>query len=197
MVVPRFMPGAGTIGRRFNIITLRDSDLRGCQTSAGPLRHLGVHNVEKGVCDRDAIREQSDMQASRFPAVRYVDCDFGGLGYLEGRRRSHPRTCCAGRRWSRHLLPAYSRAPGFDRRLQSSAASRRPWRTAARRGLLQPDRNRPAGAESSLIYPGNCPVTGKQFTVHPTKPAAAQSGLPLAPHQLIREMETRRSVLLC
>ena len=34
----------------------------------------------------------------------------------------------------------------MDHLLQPAAASRRPWRAAARRGLLQPYRNRPAGA---------------------------------------------------
>jgi hypothetical protein len=39
-----------------------------------------------------------------------------------------------------------------DYLLQPPAASRRPWRTSARRGLLQQHRNRSAGAESSLNH---------------------------------------------
>ena len=51
----------------------------------------------------------------------------------------------------------------LDHLLQPPAAPCRPWRAAARRGLLQPDQNRPAGAESSLNHPGNCPRVGEQL----------------------------------
>lgn len=40
-------------------------------------------------------------------------------------------------------------------RLQLPTSPRRPWRKAARRGPLQPDRNRPVEAESTLNNPGN------------------------------------------
>ncbi len=51
--------------------------------------------------------------------------------------------------------------------LQQPATSRRPWRTAARRGPLHPDRNRPTGAESSLNYAENCPTNGEPLTRSP------------------------------
>ena len=45
----------------------------------------------------------------------------------------------------------------LDHLLQPPQAPRRPWRTTARRGLLQRNPNRSAGAGSSLNQPGNCP----------------------------------------
>lgn len=45
--------------------------------------------------------------------------------------------------------------------LQPPAAPRRPWRTAARRGLLQQHRNRPADQERSLNQPETCPTIGE------------------------------------
>ena len=49
----------------------------------------------------------------------------------------------------------------MDRLLQPPAASCRPWQTAAHPGPRQPDRNRPAGAGSSLNHPRSCPTDGK------------------------------------
>ncbi|WP_231964701.1 hypothetical protein [Paracoccus aminovorans] len=46
----------------------------------------------------------------------------------------------------------------LDHLLQPPAVPCRPWWTAARRGLLQPDRNRPAGEGSSLDGPEICPT---------------------------------------
>src|SRR5690606_34692351 len=54
----------------------------------------------------------------------------------------------------------------LDHLLQSPAAPHCPWRTAARRGLLQPDRNRPAGAGRSLNHPEICPRIGEQLNRH-------------------------------
>jgi transposase InsO family protein len=44
--------------------------------------------------------------------------------------------------------------------LQPPAVPRRPWRPTARRGLLQPHRNRSAGAGRSLNHPEICPKIG-------------------------------------
>jgi transposase InsO family protein len=45
--------------------------------------------------------------------------------------------------------------------LQPPMPSHCPWRSTARRGLLQRNRNRSAGAGSSLTQPGNCPRVGE------------------------------------
>jgi transposase InsO family protein len=49
----------------------------------------------------------------------------------------------------------------LDHLLQPPAVPHLPWRTTARRGLLQCNRNRSAGAGSSLNHPGNCPRIGE------------------------------------
>ncbi|MFT5949436.1 MAG: putative transposase [Paracoccaceae bacterium] len=48
--------------------------------------------------------------------------------------------------------------------LQPPAAPRRPWRTAARHGLLRHHRNRSAGAGSSLNQPEICPKDGEHLS---------------------------------
>jgi putative transposase len=53
------------------------------------------------------------------------------------------------------------RRRALDHLLHPPAAQSRPWRPTARRGLLQPHRNRSADAGSSLNYPGNCPRVGE------------------------------------
>jgi hypothetical protein len=70
---------------------------------------------------------------------------------------------CVGNR-----LAGEGRRRGLDDLLQSSAASSRPWRTTAHRGLLEPDSTRPAGLETSLNYSGNCPNRGEWLTGQPS-----------------------------
>lgn len=58
-------------------------------------------------------------------------------------------------------ITGQGRSRPLDHLLQPSAAPCRPWRSTARRGLLQRNPNRSAGAESSLTHPRNCPINGE------------------------------------
>ena len=53
-------------------------------------------------------------------------------------------------------ITGQGRRRALDHFLKPPAASRRPWRSTARRGLLQCNPNRSAGAGSSLTQPENC-----------------------------------------
>ena len=62
---------------------------------------------------------------------------------------------------ARNRIPSTGRRRTLDHLLQPSAAPRSPWWSTARHGLLQRNRNRPAGAGSSLSQPEICPRIGE------------------------------------
>ena len=115
--------------------------------------------------------KQAKTKISLDGKARYLDNIF-----IERLWRSLKYECVYGPARMGNRIAGQGRSRALDHLLQPPAAPRhssgnwspgpisdppQTWRTTARRGLLQPHRNRSAGAGSSLSQPENCPKIGE------------------------------------
>lgn len=134
-------------------------------------------SVERG---GPQVRQPGDHEHRSGIAVHVLCMDgpvaADGRTHLYGRQRAVPRQhlcrAAVAHAQIRVRLPARlgnritgpGRYPQVDGLLQSETPTHRPWRQAACHDLLagnRPTPTRSAGAESSLIYAENCPISGE------------------------------------